>query len=795
MAVEYGDIWPQASGSSALGIEMTNGGFTNQLRPFAAAAINSGVFPFINGTSGVMRFAWGDQQPDGFGTSVLPAGKLPAFEFSTDGGLSFPIRIGTASGTINELNAGILQKFVLLEAAEGRAFFMRGSGLYSYVQGDVRFSVLPLDGDSSQRGQFRVDTYDAINLSTSLCPQGYAAGINLQARSDVTLRATEGSITFEADTTQTSGKGQAIFNLGDQFIVNVYKASPVTGGSGLLRYQFGPYEGWYWRSGNTIGFPLGGVLPSSGAVNQMVQASRADIGSGLQKTYDASREALLLLPSNLNAPGLLFKLRDGTRNLRPDDVRGFVPSYGVAVSGFTSAISNPHSYGVSFLSHNALSIQGSGTAQANLWMGLNPITNAPLITTSGTLNITGSGLSLASQDFITFVSIGNQVFTVGGVFSANATGGVNLSSSNNSINLSASTIGLTASNDVSIEAQNNTITLETGGFNNDIRINPVGDAFIEAQNHSGKLSYRFGPYQSWHQFNSCQVAGGTANDGFFPIPHSGHINQMIQSARADIGSGLQNDYNANRRMTLNSAIGNLEIISNTAKTKFAGTTVPYLNLSGVYTRPTSTLELGDFYLMAHSAVEDLGVNTEASDAATASAKALGLATPVLNTGSGLISVVLASGVMQCVNNGAQTLTTVFTDVNLNTITATADQNYTLSASPASGVITVMSPGLYKITYKVAFTKTVGTNPQTAEVRLVVNNNGAAVLGSTIDSFMFDAVNAAKSSASAIVFQNLNAGDNVRLQANSTLAGADNCQIPNRGAIFAIEKIGSKRGVF
>lgn len=71
MAVRVGDLWPFASGTSSLGAEMANGGFTGAIVPFANIHSNSGVFHRQSGGSGVIRF--GNQ----------------GLEFSDDGGINW----------------------------------------------------------------------------------------------------------------------------------------------------------------------------------------------------------------------------------------------------------------------------------------------------------------------------------------------------------------------------------------------------------------------------------------------------------------------------------------------------------------------------------------------------------------------------------------------------------------------------------------------------------------------------------------------------------------------------------
>lgn len=74
MARETGDLWPQASGSASLGVEMTNGMVTRSIRPFLQIHQVSGIFvDALLGQSGVIRFNL----------------EKRAFQASIDGGSSF----------------------------------------------------------------------------------------------------------------------------------------------------------------------------------------------------------------------------------------------------------------------------------------------------------------------------------------------------------------------------------------------------------------------------------------------------------------------------------------------------------------------------------------------------------------------------------------------------------------------------------------------------------------------------------------------------------------------------------
>lgn len=103
MAREVGDLWPQASGSSALGAEMTNGGFTGEIRPFATIHTSSGVFhSSTRGTSGIIRFETNSKD------NIFNTFAGEGFDFSFDGGKNYPLEIGKAAGAPLSVDIGVL---------------------------------------------------------------------------------------------------------------------------------------------------------------------------------------------------------------------------------------------------------------------------------------------------------------------------------------------------------------------------------------------------------------------------------------------------------------------------------------------------------------------------------------------------------------------------------------------------------------------------------------------------------------------------------------------------------------
>ena len=127
MAKEVGDLIPRSSGTSALGVEITNGGPTNDLRPFAFAIANSGIFPDPKlAGSGVIRYSAGTH---GSANIDLPEGRFRGLEVSYDGGHNFPLRLVGGDGILPM--AGVESDGILL---------LQGSGfLTAIAQGSARY--------------------------------------------------------------------------------------------------------------------------------------------------------------------------------------------------------------------------------------------------------------------------------------------------------------------------------------------------------------------------------------------------------------------------------------------------------------------------------------------------------------------------------------------------------------------------------------------------------------------------------------------------------------------------------
>lgn len=333
-----------------------------------------------------------------------------------------------------------------------------------------------------------------------------------------------------------------------------------------------------------------------------------------------------------------------------------------------------------------------------------------------------------------------------------------------------------------------TLDFDFTGFDSNIVFTSFSDCSLSAFQASGRLNYRFGPHQSWHMKTSHSSTGGPANDGYWPIAHSGNVAQMIAQAAGGGGSlGLQNSYQAHRLIIPTTSPGDLQLISNTAKTKFStfGTQAE-LNVSGLFTPPTlSNLETGDIYMMNHSVISGI-VGTTTS--AVARAKALGHGTPVVQTGSGIVNLMVGSGIAQFFTTSNQTLTSSnATLTSLAAVLEVADQNYSIDA----GFVTVYSPGLYKVDYNMSFSKTAGTTPQVAQAQLY--RNGNVLQGTSASVILIDTTNANLAGCSKTSLLNMNAGDNVSIQVVQANVASNTIRADRFGCTLFIQKIGPIRG--
>lgn len=487
-----------------------------------------------------------------------------------------------------------------------------------------------------------------------------------------------------------------------------------------------------------------------------------------------------------------------------------------------------------------------------------------LVIASGNTSITSlfGAATLAAFGIASDVNIQ----TLNGGININAAGGsiFNLTDVNFIVNATNRAEIRTFNDRVDITSDSNDVNISAGidaRIASVVDINEVAGAQLAMSAFgSGNMDYRFGPHQSWYIKTSHSNTGGPFNDGYWPIAHSGNVEQLIANAtngfitqaieEITVGgstvnnnsveftysgngifvsavdpstidfyseirgvngtsissptdglvvinsaalSGLQNQYQAGRVLRTSFDYGDLDIIAAGAKTVFstAGSLAP-LNVSGIFTPPSSGLAIGDMYMMSHSVI---GGVVDVRDAETASAKSLGVGTLVINTGSGQINVMTGSGIAEFLTVSVMDITTADQVVPFTTPFIASDANYSVGSEAAgtSGIITIFSPGLYKVDLKVQATKIVGSTPQGCRVRAYLNNT--AILGTIMNTFHFDSTTASTQSCSMSFLINADADAKLEFRINSTLSGADNCRLVTRAGLMVIQKIGPKRGVF
>jgi hypothetical protein len=252
---------------------------------------------------------------------------------------------------------------------------------------------------------------------------------------------------------------------------------------------------------------------------------------------------------------------------------------------------------------------------------------------------------------------------------------------------------------------------------------------------------------------------------------------------------LQESYEAGNVINIaQSTDGNVELISDTGKTRFTSSDGDYAqtNFSGVFASPSEDKAVGDLFLMAHSDVQGInGVDTVAE-----AGEGYGLPHFGYNTGSGLVQVRTASGVVSAFTSSSLTLSTTFQGINFLTAGFTVQDD--LYTRGNSGRFRVLSAGLYRFTYSAFATKTVGSTPQTMEVKLTLAGND--VIGSFSYAMCFDSSDNSSNTANNSVIIAAEAGQTIRIMARVVASPVGETMIVNtRAANVNIEYLGPYRG--
>jgi hypothetical protein len=474
--------------------------------------------------------------------------------------------------------------------------------------------------------------------------------------------------------------------------------SPLGGNSGVIRYEQGDFE--ISSDGGTIFRRLVRTLDDAYQGGAIV-----DSNLGSDNTY----EPVILVGKNGSD-----KLEFGTNPvLDLPETNPMILLSGVGPQADDTLFRKP----ALGLALNGIALRGSGTpsVEPSTWaIGVDSATPGQISqTSSGVMNIFSAGP-------IIYQGTSNFAISAGTNFNAVANGDVGFSATNGDVSFFA-----------------------------------TGNVEFSALGGNGLLEWVEGAHDAWHTSNS-------RNDNtLIPIPHSGHVEQMIAAA-APASATMQSVYEENPLRILDD--GDLISISNTGKHKFSTfESRAEINLSGILESvPSSDLEQGDITMLSHAGAQ--GLSLPIASQAIANARSLGPGHLQLNTGSGIAQIPVASGLNQFTGGPSpQALATfpTYTQINISTPSITRDDFMTWI--PASTGVRVNVPGIYQVIGKLTL---LGAGTASAFCRLTIN--GTAVAGAGSADIV---INAFFTTTHVSTIVRCNAGDILRLEGTVTAAGA------------------------
>ncbi len=298
---------------------------------------------------------------------------------------------------------------------------------------------------------------------------------------------------------------------------------------------------------------------------------------------------------------------------------------------------------------------------------------------------------------------------------------------------------------------------------------PGGQIALHAFLGSGQLEYRFGPHQSWHMKQSHSSTSGPLGDGFNPLVPSGQIIQMILENVGDGASTLQEAYENGQTIFIDSpdltfaaGAGKFRLSTDGARAE--------LNISGLLSLPHTDREIGDINFVLHGAGFPSAPVITPADAAEATAQALGIGDVTITTASGVVNLMMASGIGEFTGFAVQSdLSPVGTDIPWNWARVNRDRHFLLDTNRD---VVFLAPGWYKVTYGVSFQHSASASRTIIRTRARVN--GAIVQRST--SFCYSRNTTASESSSGRTFTiNIDPSDILSIESASldatTQAGA------------------------
>lgn len=431
MAREVGDLWPQGSGVAALGAELTNGGLTGEVRPFAHVHALSGVYHNGVGSSGIIRFANGvfEQSVDGGQTfTTLGAGSaLVDLQDAYDSGNEIDLNSSAATPDVATLQQTTIHTPVFVKQITPGAGNRGGHNLLqSLKDASIVASGFSLTPNLTNTFCYTAIGPSFIGLQGSGTPGSHPASFLIEAGSQgIAAMTASGTFIFSSQgamlfTITEGGQGNDV-----QFLAGAIaqpggqvKFQPFLG-SGQLEYRFGPHQSWYIKtSSSSTSGPFGdgfNPLVPSGQILQMILENGGGGGaSTLQEAYD-NGASIYIDNGNLVFGAVNGKTRFGTNGTRaPLNVSGI----------FQQFTSNLVTGDMTMLTHAMTTLDDVKTiiptsqAEASA-KSLGPGT-IQFNTGSGLINLsTGSGIAqffnLSSQSLsttpigVTFFTVGNNV--------------------------------------------------------------------------------------------------------------------------------------------------------------------------------------------------------------------------------------------------------------------------------------------------------------------------------------------------------------------------------------------------
>ncbi len=289
-----------------------------------------------------------------------------------------------------------------------------------------------------------------------------------------------------------------------------------------------------------------------------------------------------------------------------------------------------------------------------------------------------------------------------------------------------------------------------------------------------------------------------AQSGIFEISLNG--GRSFIGIIGDLSQTLQTAYNNGPVLALLQQFGNLNILSKTSTISIAtdGNRAP-INISGLIAippQPFSNPNIGDIIMLTHSISSGTPLELKLLDINNVNAKSLGLGTLVLNTGSGLANISIGSGIAQFRSNSSVTL-------DISTLPSSGlgigfdiqdffDANYLIGETTTPKGFTVLSPGLYRITYNISLSKTAGTGSKISQTYLRRNLHETITYGQSF-SYHHSIVND-KNTCYASVLVEANAGDFFTVFVNlvGTVVAGDITSTLQNDCWCIVEKVGSRR---